>query len=73
MQIVLFDFLNIKRFNDRGKNVLFFEKNHIFARVKTKIMAFLVGVGGMTLIVAVGAYLLLRAEKKRENQRLRVA
>jgi len=30
-------------------------------------MAFLVGVGGMTLIVVIGTYLLLRAEKKQKR------
>ena len=30
-------------------------------------MAFLVGVGSMTLIVAIGTYLLLRAEKKQKE------
>jgi hypothetical protein len=30
-------------------------------------MAFLIGVGGMTLIVIIGTYLLLRAEKKQKK------
>jgi len=29
-------------------------------------MAFLIGVGGMTLIVIIGTYLLLKAEKKEQ-------
>ena len=30
-------------------------------------MAFLIGVGGMTLIVIIGTYLLLKAEKTKEK------
>ena len=31
-------------------------------------MEFLVGVGGMTIAVIIGTYLLLRAEKKKEKE-----
>ena len=36
-------------------------------------MAFLIGVGGMTLIVAVGVYLMLHAEKKQKKKKQHVA